>query len=369
MPPKRTSSSTSKRKASPADTDNEAPAVPKRAKLSSASDATRYSDQPTNKVLPVTINFPPKKDGTLRFSTWNIAGLAASQKKVRTLDPIAMASSLHIYFLLNSIQGFKHYVEAEDPDILVLNETKVNDIPVDPSLSQRFPYAHWSISAKKTYAGTAILSKIQPLSVDMTLPGHPDPASVKGRIITLEFQGAYVVATYVVNAGQNLKTLTEKNVWNQHFTTYIRDLDKKKPVIWLGDLNVAPAAIDLSNAKKNWNKTPGYTKDETEAFANILNPPENAPDSGKFVDVWRRRNPDTTHYTYFSYRFNCREKSLGWRLDMFVLSERIFDKVKTCEIRSDIYGASDHCPIIMEIDQSVLESVDSASEVAPAESS
>jgi AP endonuclease-1 len=130
--------------------------------------------------------------------------------------------------------------------------------------------------------------------------------------------------------------LGAKNVWNEHFTTYIRDLDKKKPVIWMGDMNVAPTEIgmlpatcsgrpraheynfrpDLFDAEKNWNKTAGYTKDETEAFKNILDPPESATDAGKFIDVWRQRHPDVHHYTYFSYRFNCREKSLGWRLDM-----------------------------------------------------
>jgi len=281
----------------------------------------------------VNIDFPPRIPNTLRFATWNIAGLAASQKK-----------------------GFKYYVEAEDPDILVLTETKVNNVPVDPVLRERFPHAYWTISDKKTYGGTAILSKIMPLSVDKTLPGHPDPNQVKGRIITLEFESCYVVGTYVVNAGQDLKTLGAKNIWNEHFTTYIRDLDKKKFVLWIGDMNVAPTEIDLSNAKKNWNKTPGYTQDETEAFKNILNPPESTRDANKFVDVWRQRHPDRHHYTYFSYRFNCREKSLGWRLDMFVLSERIVDKVKMCEIRSKIYGASDHCPVVMEIDSDVLGS-------------
>ncbi|EGN93272.1 hypothetical protein SERLA73DRAFT_64236 [Serpula lacrymans var. lacrymans S7.3] len=138
--------------------------------------------QPTNKVLPVTITFPPSSEGHLKLATWNICGLAASQKK-----------------------GFRYYIEAEDPDILVLTETKVNDIPVDPSLKARFPFQTWSISAKKTYSGTAILSKHKPLSVDMTLPGHPDPDQVKGRIITLEFEGCYLIATYVVNAGQGLK--------------------------------------------------------------------------------------------------------------------------------------------------------------------
>ncbi|KAH7889390.1 Endonuclease/exonuclease/phosphatase [Phlebopus sp. FC_14] len=298
---------------------------------STSEDGKARNGQPTNKVLPVTISFPPRVPGTLRLATWNICGLAAAQKK-----------------------GFKYYVEAEDPDILVLTETKVNDVPVDPVIKTRFPHCVWSISDKKTYSGTAVLSKHKPLSVDKTLPGHPDPSHVKGRIVTLEFEGCYIVATYVTNAGQGLKTLAEKNKWNQHFTTYIRDLDKKKPVVWMGDVNVAPTEKDLANPKQNWNKTPGYTKDETEAFKNILDPPESADDAGKFVDVWRQRHPHDHHYTYFSYRFNCRTKGIGWRLDMFVVSERILENVKTCEIRSEIYGASDHIPVVLEIDSGVM---------------
>ncbi|KAG6332671.1 hypothetical protein ID866_6416 [Astraeus odoratus] len=251
-------------------------------------------------------------------------------------------------------KGFKYYVEAEDPDLLVLTETKVNGDPKDDLLNCRFDHRTWSISDKKSYSGTAVLSKHKPISVSMDLPGHPDPNHVKGRIITLEFGGCYVVATYVTNAGQGLKTLSEKNTWNQHFTTYIRDLDKKKPVIWMGDLNVAPTAKDLANPKSNWNKTPGYTKDETEAFEHILNPPESEQGAEKFVDVWRQRHPDDQHYTYFSYRFNCRSKGIGWRLDMFVVSERIVEKVKMCEIRSEIYGASDHVPVVMEIESGLV---------------
>ncbi|ESK94607.1 exodeoxyribonuclease iii [Moniliophthora roreri MCA 2997] len=331
MPPRRASSS--KRKAS--DTEDEgAPAAKptkstKKAKLdaeASTTSAGAEDAQPTNKVLPVNIIFPSRNPGTLRFACWNVCGLATSQKK-----------------------GFKFYVEAEDPDILVLTETKMNNEPVDPSLSSRFPHRYWSIAEKKGYSGTAVLSKYEPLSVDKTLPGHPNPSIVKGRIITLEFENHYFIATYVPNAGSDLKTLDVKNEWNEHFTTYIRELDKKKPVIWTGDLNVAPTEIDLSNAKKNWNKTPGYTEAETTAFKNILQPPEEPQSSPEqFVDVWRMLHPTTKHFTYFSYRFNCRMKGLGWRLDMFVLSKRVVEKVKMCEIRSEIYGASDHCPLAME---------------------
>jgi len=319
MPPKRASSS--KRKAS--DSDDEAPKTPKKAKVADAL----INTQPTNKVLPVNIVFPERIAGTLRLATWNVCGLAASQKK-----------------------GFKYYVEAEDPDILVLTETKVNNEPMDLALKARFPHSYWSISDKKTYSGTAILSKHKPLSVTTTLPGHPDPTLVKGRIVTLEFENCFVVGTYTVNAGADLKTLDQKKEWNTHFETYIRDLDKRKPVIWTGDLNVAPTELDLANPKTNFNKTAGYTEAEITAFKNILDPPESSPDANKFVDVWRRLHPTEKQYTYFSYRFNCRLKGIGWRLDMFVLSERMADRVKMCEIRSEIYGASDHCPLVMEIE-------------------
>jgi len=116
---------------------------------------------------------------------------------------------------------------------------------------------------------------------------------------------------------------------------------------------VAPTELDLANPKTNWNKTAGYTEAETTAFKNILDPPASTPDANKFVDVWRRLHPTDKQYTYFSYRFNCRLKGIGWRLDMFVLSERITDRVKMCEIRSEIYGASDHCPLVMEIEGSL----------------
>jgi len=144
---------------------------------------------------------------------------------------------------------------------------------------------------------------------------------------------------------------------------HLRELDKKKPVVWTGDLNVAPTEKDLTNAKKNWNKAAGYTEAETSWYRNLLEPPAasedgNAEEVNKFVDVWRHRNPELRHYTYFSYRFGCRGKGIGWRLDHFVISERLLEKVKMCEIRSEIYGASDHCPIVMEIDDTFGDTVD-----------
>ncbi|TDL24872.1 hypothetical protein BD410DRAFT_766433 [Rickenella mellea] len=342
MPLQRNSSSMSKREASPdASTENDTRSS-KKAKV----ELKPANTQPTNKVLPTVIQIPKKPEGSIRIASWNVSGLAASQKK-----------------------GFKFYVEAEDPDILILTETKVNGIPVDPNLTQRFPHRYWSISDKKGYAGTAILSKIKPLSVTTKLPGHPDDNVVKGRLVTLEFENYWLVGTYVVNAGQDLKTLDVKNEWNKHFEKYLRHLDSTKPVIWAGDLNVAPTAQDLTHAKKNWNKTAGYTEAETTAFARILDPSiqkvpwstngtdgssedaETIPDTmtAKFVDVWRNLHPDDNHYSYFSYRFNCREKGIGWRIDMFVLSERMVEKVQSCEIRSEIWGASDHCPVVLEI--------------------
>ncbi|CAK5265046.1 unnamed protein product [Mycena citricolor] len=343
MPPRRaatSSSSRSKRKAEEsADSADESLKTSKKARVAEAvPSASAGSSQPTNKVVPDTIVFPERIPGTLRLATWNVCGLAASRKK-----------------------GFQRYIDAEDPDVLVLTETKVNDEPsMDLALKARFPYWHWSISAKKTYSGTAILSKHKPLSVTSTLPGHPDPTLVKGRIVTMEFENCFVVGTYTVNAGSDLKarTLDQKKEWNTHFETYVRDLDKRKPVIWTGDLNVAPTELGmyfrmrfhLTNAKSNWNKTAGYTEAETTAFKRFIEPPEDVADAATFVDVWRQLHPTERQYTYFSYRFNCRLKGIGWRLDMFVLSERIASKVKMCEIRGEIYGASDHCPLVMEIE-------------------
>ncbi|KIO32504.1 hypothetical protein M407DRAFT_18557 [Tulasnella calospora MUT 4182] len=158
--------------------------------------------------------------------------------------------------------------------------------------------------------------------------------------------------------------MDSKVEWQRAFTAHIRHLDSQKPVIWAGDLNVAPTAKDLSRPKNNWNKSAGYTVIETEAFAEILDPKASEPEDGeineddgdapsppgKFVDVWRKMNPDEQDFTYYSMMRKCREKGIGWRLDMFVVSERIYSRIKTCEIRGEIYGGSDHVPIVAEVE-------------------
>ncbi|KZV97017.1 hypothetical protein EXIGLDRAFT_608480 [Exidia glandulosa HHB12029] len=264
----------------------------------------------------------PKKDpATTRIAAWNVAGMKACLGK-----------------------GFKIYTPKEDADIWVLTETKMNAPSLEPALTKNYPYRYWSISTKPGYAGTCILSKIKPLNVSRSLPSqlHSDPDSTKGRIITLEFDNYYLVGTYVVNAGEKLKSMEAKKEWMKAFHLYLAELDAKKPVVWAGDVNCAPTAKDLAKANDKWNKRPGYTEVECTAFKKLL-------DEVRLVDVWRDMNPTLEHYTFWDYRTFGRTKGDGWRLDMFVLSERIRDWVKSCEIRDEIYGASDHCPIVMDI--------------------
>ncbi|KAG9106331.1 hypothetical protein FRC07_008869 [Ceratobasidium sp. 392] len=230
----------------------------KRSKSSTTSDTT--SAYPwTNKGIPESVSFPSAGD-KIRISAWNVCGLTACWKK-----------------------GFSKYVAAEDADILVLTETKVSDKPADPLLAKKYPHQYWSMAGKKGYAGTAVLSKHKPLSTSFTLDSDPslkpalDHEDVKGRLVTLEFENCWVIGTYVPNAGDGLKSMDRKVAWQVAFEAHLRKLDAIKPVIWTGDLNVAPTAKDLRNDKSNWNKTAGYTQQETSAFARVLAGPKSPP--------------------------------------------------------------------------------------------
>lgn len=245
-------------------------------------------------------------------------------------------------------------MKAEDADVLVLTETKVNEKP-NLFLQQMYPHQYWSISSTKGYAGTAFLCKTEPVSVKYDFPTHSEgKEAAKGRLLVLEYPNTYLVGTYVPNAGQKLKNIDYKAAWNEAFGKYLHDLNAQKPVIWMGDINCARTPLDLSNSKPNWNKTPGHTKVETDGLNKILEGPSSTEGSDskstKLVDAWRQLHPELPHYTYFSYKFQCRVKSIGWRLDTFVVNETLLPRVKLCEIRNEIWGASDHCPVVLEIE-------------------
>ncbi|GAA5965259.1 hypothetical protein JCM3765_006376 [Sporobolomyces pararoseus] len=340
----------------PINSDKEEEEPPKKKKQKKKEPAVKkgpvtpiHPELPNNTTLPDPLEPFPKpfnhEKGVLRISSWNVAGLKACEKK-----------------------GFSKYVEAEDADILCLNEHKSQQEFKIDSIDSRYPYRYWGIHHKKGQAGVSIFSKIKPLNVTKGIPPPfsstqeeeveegkvrgPSQEESKGRIITLEFENNYLIATYVPNAGQGLKNLAEKAAWNKTFENYLFDLDSKKPVIWIGDLNVVPTELDIRNWKTNYNKSAGVTDTEIKGFKSQLKGPPPTPEGGErgFIDVWREKNPNVIgNYSYFSYKFQCRSKGIGWRIDFAIVSKRIFEKVETCEIRQSIYGASDHVPIVIDI--------------------
>lgn len=227
-----------------------------------------------------------------------------------------------------------------DPDVLCLQETKAQDEEVEKALSQLTDYHHYYNSAdRRGYSGVAVLSKVKPIAVtnDMGIEEHDQ----EGRVICAEFDTFYLVNVYVPNSGQELVRLDYRQQWDTDFRNYLMRLKETKPVILCGDLNVAHQAIDLKNDKANYNKTAGYTQVEIDGMDHLL-------DTG-FVDSWRHFHPDTVAYTYWSYRFKARERNTGWRIDYFLVSNSLLDKVKNVEILSNYYG-SDHCPIQLELE-------------------
>lgn len=254
----------------------------------------------------------------MKIASWNVNGIRAIVKK-----------------------DFAKSIAEINPDILCLQETKAQKSEVEKALISFLEKYNLFINEaeKKGYSGTAILTKSQPLQVTYGI-NNPD-FDQEGRVICAEYNSFYFVTVYTPNAGQGLKRLDFKHAWDIAFKEYIQALDGKKPVVICGDLNVAHQAIDLKNDKSNYNKTAGYTQIEIDNFSNLLQ-------SG-FIDVYRYFYPDKIQYTYWSYRFKARERNTGWRIDYFLVSQRIIDKVEKVEILDSYYG-SDHCPISMEID-------------------
>ncbi|GFI70860.1 exodeoxyribonuclease [Clostridiales bacterium] len=250
----------------------------------------------------------------MKMISWNVNGLRACMNK-----------------------GFNQFFEETEADIFCLQETKLQEGQIDFKPDGYFCY--WNYAKKKGYSGTAVFTKKKPLKVTygMGLEEHDD----EGRLITLEFDSFYFATVYVPNSKRELERLDYRMKWEDDFRSYILTLNKSKPIVFCGDLNVAHKEIDLKNPKTNHNNA-GFTDNEREKLGALL-------ESG-FTDTFRYFYPDTTGaYSWWSYMFRAREKNAGWRIDYFISSKELEDKLKDAKIHSDIFG-SDHCPIELDID-------------------
>ena len=248
----------------------------------------------------------------MKLATWNVNGLRAVLGK-----------------------GFLDYIKQSDMDVLCLQETKCQP---DQAVFELEGYHRYFNSAdKKGYSGTAILTKKEPLSV--TYDFGADVHRHEGRIITAEYPEFYLVCCYTPNSQDELKRLAYRMEWEDALRAYLCGLDKVKPVVYCGDLNVAHEEIDLKNPKTN-HFNPGFTDEERGKMTELL-------DCG-FADSFRRLYPDEVKYSWWSYRFHARENNTGWRIDYFIVSERFMERVEKVDIRNDVFG-SDHCPVEIEI--------------------
>lgn len=234
-------------------------------------------------------------------------------------------------------KGFREAFKSLDADFFCLQETKMQEGQLDLAFDGYTSY--WNYAEKKGYSGTAIFTRHQPLSVSYGL--DIEHHNKEGRVITLEMDNFYLVTVYTPNSQDGLKRLDYRMTWEDDFRNYLLELDKKKPVIVCGDLNVAHKEIDLKNPKTN-RMNAGFTDQEREKFQLLL-------DSG-FIDTFRFFYPDMESiYSWWSYRFKAREKNAGWRIDYFLASKRLTDKLTGAKIHTEIYG-SDHCPVEVTID-------------------
>ena len=250
----------------------------------------------------------------MRFISWNVNGLRACLGK-----------------------GWMEFFNQTGADFFCLQETKLQEGQVSLDLPGYAQY--WNYAEKKGYSGTAIFAKHPPLSARNGV-GIPE-LDTEGRLITLEYDDYFLLTCYTPNAQQELARIDHRLAWDDAFRNYLKELDARKPVIVCGDLNVAHREIDLKNPKSNRGSA-GFSDEERESFTKTL-------DAG-FTDTFRYLYPDATeHYTWWSYRFRAREKNAGWRIDYFLVSNRIADKISATPIYADILG-SDHCPVGLELD-------------------
>ena len=250
----------------------------------------------------------------MKLMTWNVNGLRACMGK-----------------------GFLDYVSAQKPDAVCIQETKMQKGQAEVPLEGYLQY--WNSAEKKGYSGTAIFTRKEPLSVhyDIDADGHDK----EGRSITLEYENFYLVTEYTPNAQDQLARIDYRVSWEEARRNYLKKLDQEKPVILCGDLNVAAEEIDLKNPGPNRGNA-GFSDQERESFRKLL--------GLGFVDSYRYLYPEVTGaYTWWSYRFNARKNNAGWRIDYFLVSERIKKSISQVSLCADVMG-SDHCPVILEID-------------------
>lgn len=247
----------------------------------------------------------------MRFVSWNVNGFRAVLGK-----------------------GFMQSFEELDADIFAIQETKMQEGQAEFTAAGYTPYMTYA--EKKGYSGTAVFTRVQPLSVAYGINGkHLD----EGRVITLEFDTFYFVAAYVPNAQDELKRIGYRVEFEDDMRAYLSLLDSKKPVIYCGDLNVAHNEIDIKNAKANEGKA-GFSKEERDKMSELL--------ASGFSDTFRVMHPDTACYSWWSYRFKARENNAGWRLDYFLVSDRLMPSVTDASIHTSVMG-SDHCPVSVDV--------------------
>lgn len=250
----------------------------------------------------------------MKLVSWNVNGLRACLTK-----------------------GFEDIFKDFDADIFALQETKMS--PEQAEVKTEGYYQYWNSADKKGYSGTAVFTKKEPISVSYGI--GIEKHDHEGRVITLEFDGFFFVTCYTPNSQNELARLDYRMEWEEAFLGYLKALDAKKPLILCGDLNVAHKEIDLKNPKTN-RKNAGFTDEERSKMDTLL--------SSGFCDTFRELYPEREGiYSWWSYRFKAREKNAGWRIDYFIISEVLKERLKAADIHTDIFG-SDHCPVSMEID-------------------
>lgn len=249
----------------------------------------------------------------MKFISWNVNGLRACVGK-----------------------DFSQSFESLNADFFCLQETKMQA----GQLELQFPgyTSYWNYAEKKGYSGTAIYTRKEPLAVTYGI--GIEEHDHEGRVITLEYDKFFLVTVYTPNAQEELRRLDYRMTWEDAFQAYLHQLDEKKPVIVCGDMNVAHQEIDLKNPKTN-RRSAGFTDEERSKMTQLLN--------NGFTDTFRTLHPEQVTYSYWSYRFRAREKNAGWRIDYFLISDRLKPQLKGASIHTEIYG-SDHCPVELDID-------------------